>query len=192
MPRITENPPIIGYGKLDLAGIVDMRRDTHHKWYLLHTKGRQERQLAFDLQEMGVPYFLPMLYDWDNPQAASVMFSSYMFLYGSIYDRYNALRTQRVVTTIDIPDQQGTHHELVQLYRAMVSGAPVQVVARVSKGDECKVVAGPMVGVCGRVEALDRAEVWVFLSIRTVGQSVLLKVRREHLSVVHGVADAAA
>lgn len=180
MAKIKSEPEMVNRGPYDLDTLDQMTPDRQNRWWLLRTKGRQEKELARELQERRLAYYLPLIaIRYDKPESAqSPMFAGYMFLYGTVQSRYESLKTNRIVQVVEVVDQVRLHWELVAIDRAIMSGLQLRVFSRLSKGDICEIVGGPLVGQVGRVESVSNDELWVSMWISMFNQSIAVKVPR--------------
>ena len=61
------------------------------------------------------------------------------------------LRTNRVANVIEVKDQEGLLDELLQIERALESGAPLTPHKYIKAGQKCRVIGGPLAGLQGVV-----------------------------------------
>jgi transcription antitermination factor NusG len=147
-----------GSGRVELAGEGRaIALPLSGKWYLLHTKSRQEKLLADELQRMGIGHFLPLfvqtrLYGHRKFQVELPLFPSYVFLRGCIEDAYQANRTHRVARIIEVADQSRLQWELSNLHLALGERASLDPFPFLKKGIRAEVRSGPLRGLQGLVE----------------------------------------
>lgn len=181
-----DQPDYVNRGKLNVSGLEEMTANHFQRWWLVRTKGNQERMLAFDLNERKIAYFMPLVHisGVRKQPLFEMMFPGYLFLFGSVQDRYDSLRTNRIAQIAEIQDQKKTHRELMFLLSSIESGYEIVIRSKIQKGDMCRVVGGPLMGTVGRASEINRSESWVGIYVETMGQSVLLRISREHLEIV--------
>ncbi len=78
------------------------------RWWVAHTKPRQEKCLARQSSSRGIPYYLPLLprRDASRRQTSYVpMFPGYVFFNVSPEERLAALTTNRIVRLLDVCDR---------------------------------------------------------------------------------------
>src|SRR5665213_590556 len=90
------------------------------KWFVLHTKSRQEKALGEDLGRMEVPYYLPLVhntkfYGKRKFVVAEPLFPGYLFVRGTMDQVYLSDRTKRVAQILAVPDQDQIEWELRNL-----------------------------------------------------------------------------
>jgi transcriptional antiterminator RfaH len=156
----------------------DWRPDAERRWWLLHTKARQEKSLARDLLKQSISFFAPQtekttLVRGRKRSAYIPIFSGYVFLYGSELDRYRSLTTKRVAQTIAVEDQAGLQRELTQIWRLIESKAPLTIEARLAPGDLVRVRSGSLAGVEGMViERRKKCRLLIAVTLLQQGVSV--------------------
>jgi transcription antitermination factor NusG len=126
-------------------------------WWCLHTKPRQEKAMGRELRKIGLTFYLPQVLKEDRtPQGRKIrsvipLFSSYLFLHGDQHDRLAALRGNRLVTVLEVSDQDDLERDLRQIYRMLSSGLPVEQEQAVPVGARVRITTGPLTGVEGTV-----------------------------------------
>jgi transcription antitermination factor NusG len=165
MPILKAEPMVHPANLLDecAAGAASPGRDKDDaeqpRWWVLHTKPRQEKALARELLHGGIPYFLP-LYEYRRRRTGGRLFRSYMplfdgylFLYAGRAQRLAALGTHRVVHSIGVADQQRLCYDLRQIKRLLDTNAPVTPEQKLAPGDEVVIRSGPLAGLAGVIVA---------------------------------------
>jgi len=112
------------------------------RWWVLHTKPRQEKCLFAALQTIDVRSYLPLTSGrrcrGRRSTAASVpLFPGYVFLCGSDHDRIAALRTDRVANVLDVPDQTQLREELAAIERVVSDAKSVGLYPGLKEGARC-------------------------------------------------------
>lgn len=125
-------------------------------WYVLHTKPRQEKSLARQLHKNQVPFYLPLVSKrWRSRRHTLTsfvpLFSGYVFLYAASEERLAALQTNRVLSTLDVPDQPGLQRDLHQIARLIASGETVAPEDNLVPGARVEVRGGPLTGLTGTI-----------------------------------------
>lgn len=127
------------------------------QWWCLHTKPRQEKATARELRAQRVSYYLPQVVREDRtPQGRKTrsiipLFASYLFLRGGERERLLALKGNRLVRVIEVPDQSGLENDLKQIHQMLASGLAVVPEPTVPVGAHVRIVNGPLAGITGRV-----------------------------------------
>ena len=117
------------------------------RWWLVHTKPRQEKKLAQQLSSIDIPHYLPATkckaITRGRPRYARLpLFPSYMFLCVDPGQRRIALRTNRIVATHFIEDQLGLGSQLWNLADLIEKGVPLRVEDRLSPGQLVRIKSG--------------------------------------------------
>lgn len=126
-------------------------------WWCLHTKPRQEKAAARDLRAQKIAYYLPQVVHEDRtPQGRKTrsvipLFTSYLFLLADERERLLALKGNRLVRVIDVPDQSTLNHDLRQINQMLASGLAVVPEPTVPVGARVRILSGPLSGIEGRV-----------------------------------------
>jgi transcription antitermination factor NusG len=126
-------------------------------WRCLHTKPRQEKATARELMDAGVTYYLPQaVKESRTPQGRKIravvpLFASYLFIFGDLEDRLKALRSNRLVSVLDVVDQDALARDLEQIHRMLRSGLAVSPEPTVPVGASVRILNGPLTGITGKV-----------------------------------------
>lgn len=158
------------------------------RWWVLHTKARNEKAVAADLAKRKIAHFLPLAtcprrYGARVRTVEIPLFPGYVFLCGEEADRTAALRTNRVAHAISVPDQQQLVDDLRQIWLVVHSGEPVNLFPQLQVGARCRVLDGSLRGLEGVV--LQRSGPWrVFVAVRFLGQSAELEIDPSRLELI--------
>ncbi len=150
------------------------------KWFVLHTKPRQEKILASDLKDKNIAYFLPLqrmlrFYGARRAWVDLPLFPSYLFLRGTIEQAYAADRSRRLVSFIPVPDQEELDGELLNLHLALVHHVPLEAYPFLKVGCRVEVSSGPLRGMRGVVESRGQNSKLI-LRVKMLGQALCLQV----------------
>lgn len=153
---------------------------TDRMWFVLHTRSRQEKALAEQLQKFSIEHFLPIVqierrYGHRMRIVEKPLFPSYLFMHGSREDRAQAMTTNRIANVLDVPDQQMLVRELKQIQAAISSGITLDPYAYLHVGHWVRVRSGPLMGLEGRVEDRRKAHRLV-LQVQVLGQATSLEI----------------
>jgi len=158
------------------------------RWWVLHTKARNEKAVVTDLEKMHTNYFLPLVecrrtYGGRVRSVKIPLFPGYVFLCGGSEDRVKALRTNRVARVLEVGDQERLRSDLRHIYRVVASNEPVDLYPRLHRGRRCRVVSGTLAGLEGVV--LRRRGLWrVYVGVEFLGQSAELEIDPVLLEVI--------
>jgi transcription antitermination factor NusG len=149
MLKLAQNPPL-------LHPPVSSIRELTGRWWVAHTKARNEKALAWDLLRHDAAYYLPLirrtLFSGGRRRKSLVpLFASYVFVNGDERARYRALQTNRVCSVIPIDDQTQFLTELSAIERVLTTDASLDPVPFAVVGKLVRVARGPFKGLVGRV-----------------------------------------
>lgn len=149
-------------------------------WSVAHTLPRQEKALAEALVMSGVPCFLPLIshvrfYGHRKRTVEIPLFASYVFVFGTVEQSRDALRTKRVVQMLAVADQTRLDNELSQLDRAIAGGATLDPYPYLEVGKRVVVVRGPFQGIEGLID--ERKSVGrLVLNVSLLGRATSLEI----------------
>ena len=84
-------------------------------------------------------------------QSVVPLFTGYMFLKGDRNDRLVALRGHRLVSVLEVVDQEALARDLRQIHTMLSSGLPVSEEPVVPVGANVRIATGPLTGMVGKV-----------------------------------------
>lgn len=191
--------PVLGGARVEVAGgarpAATPERDgvarlghMPGRWWVLHTRARNEKWVAGRLESQGVVAYVPLLnvrrtYAKAKFTFALPLFPGYVFLHGEHEACEQARRTNRVAQVLWVADQVQMQRELLQIERALEAGGAVELFPALQAGRRCRVVRGPLQGVEGTV--IRRGQrCRMFLAVTMLGQSAVVEVDAALLEVV--------
>ena len=150
------------------------------RWWVLHTRARNEKQVAHALAEQRVRHYLPLVSVRHTYAKAKVtfrvpLFPSYVFLCGDHGDCDKARRTNRIASILHVEDQEGLRAELWQIHRVVEGGNAVELFPALQAGQRCRITRGALQGVEG-VVVRHAGRCRMYLSVSTLGQSAMVEV----------------
>lgn len=150
------------------------------RWWVVHTKARQEKAIARDLLAQSIPYFAPQtekttLVRGRKRRSIVPVFSGYVFLYGSEMERYRSLTTSRVAQVISVDDQQQLQCDLARVWQMIESKVPLTVEGRIGAGDPVRVRSGALAGIEGMVIER-RAKCRLLVAVHMLQQGVSIEI----------------
>jgi transcriptional antiterminator RfaH len=124
------------------------------RWWVLHTRPRQEKSLARQLHSGHVPFYLPLIARRSRIRGRIVtahipLFAGYLFLWAEEKERVRALATNRVVRAIPVADEAQLWRDLRQVHQLIATGAPITPEDRLAPGMEVEIRQGPLAGLQG-------------------------------------------
>ena len=150
-------------------------------WKVLHTKSRQEKALADDLNRAGVVHYLPLVeqaryYGRRKANVSLPLFTGYVFLKGSNEDAYIADRTRRVAKIIPVPHQEQLEWELRNVWLALSRNGVLDLYPYLTVGEKVEVRSGPFRGLQGLIERKIGNTRRLVLQITMLGRAVCLEI----------------
>ena len=160
-------------------------------WCVAHTKSRQEKALAEDLEALGIPCYLPLVrsvryYGRRKLACTLPLFPGYLFLCGSKADLITADRTRRVVRYIKPPNPEILRVELESVRRALECGGELAPTPMLRTGVLVEITSGPFRGVRGVVASMKDAS-RIVLNVDLIGRAAALEIERDLLRPVQAV-----
>ena len=160
------------------------------RWWVAHTKPRNEKALARDLEALSVFWYLPACQRLTRSRntgriSRSIVpaFPSYLFFNATEDQRIAAQRTNRVANLLEVFDQRELVGQLRQIQSVLASGADFEHHAALDVGDWARVTGGPLAGlegvVCRRARGLR-----LMLNVRMLAQSISVEVPRDVLEKI--------
>lgn len=127
------------------------------RWWVLRTRGRQEKAVAAALRSLGIAHFLPLVTArrYRGGRMSSVdlpLFPGYVFLHGDRDSTFEIDRTRRIASILEVDDQLALHRELDSLRRAIELDAGFDPYPYLVHGGWAEVKSGPYQGVQGRID----------------------------------------
>ncbi|MFA9478213.1 UpxY family transcription antiterminator [Phycisphaerales bacterium AB-hyl4] len=163
-------------------------QQTDTRWFVLHTKSRQEKAVADYLAKREVEHFLPLMeqvryYGKRKARVELPMFPGYVFLHGTVEQAYDMDRTRRLAQIIPVTDQSQIDWELSNIRLAMERDLPVESYPYLKQGVRVEVRSGPMRGLQGIVADRTRRD-RLILQVDMLGQAVSVEVDGSLLDVL--------
>jgi transcriptional antiterminator NusG len=151
------------------------------RWWAYYTKARQEKALAGNLMAMSIPYYLPLIprttsYGRSRTTRWLPLFPGYVFVFADDDERVQSLTTNRVSTSLYVPQPEILHRDLLRLKRVIESREPVTAEDRLAKGERVRVTRGALAGIEGMVmERRGQHRLLVSICFLQQGASVVIE-----------------
>jgi len=173
MLKLSDNPPI-------LSPPVESLAEMPGRWWVAHTRARFEKAFAWDLIRRDIGYFLPMVLKVTvsggrKRRGMKPLFGSYVFFCGGPDERYEAMRTDRVCSALQVQDQAQLIAELSAVLRALRGEAELDPHPFAVVGRRCRVVAGPFAGVEGVIQQR-RSRTRLILGVSVLGRGASMEI----------------
>jgi len=160
------------------------------RWFVLHVKSRQEKQLSSELFKKKVPHFFPSVrqpryFGKRKCVVDQALFPGYLFIRVMQEDAFISDRTGRVASVISVANQEKLHWELWNL--SLVLGATsdqiLDLYPYLTVGVRVEVRSGPFRGVQGWVADRTRLD-RLILQVEMLGQALSLEVDGSLLDLI--------
>ncbi|MCL2645685.1 MAG: hypothetical protein FWD61_01615 [Phycisphaerales bacterium] len=158
------------------------------KWFLLHTKSRQEKAVAETLSSKSIVHFLALVqvarnYGGRKTTVKLPLFPGYLFLKGTNDDLYEVDRTKRIAHIIPVSDQDKIIWELRNLSIALTHTVPLDPYPYLRTGVKVEVHSGPLMGLQGIIESRLKRD-RLILQVDVLGQATSLEIDGALLHVI--------
>jgi hypothetical protein len=117
-------------------------------WYVIYTLSRREKALMRTLHSQDISFFCPIIPQRHRSPAGRMrtsylpMFSNYLFLYGTVEDRFRALESNCIARDQRVKDGIQLTRELRQIYQLIEAGVPLTREARIEPGRLVRIRTG--------------------------------------------------
>ena len=157
------------------------------KWFVAHTRSRNEKLLAAELAKLHIVNYLPLAQRVTRSsrtrrisRSLVPVFPGYVFFNGTDEQRYAALRTNRIANVLPVVDQRQLVAELLQVHRLLVTTDEFSVAERLNVGDWGRVIAGPLAGLAGVVSWFS-SRLRLSMNVTILGQSISVEVDSDNV-----------
>jgi len=152
MPLLPLEASVYPQSFFELEGKPGGERHLH----VLQTRPRQEKSVSRQLLKSHIPFYLPLLsrrLRYRNRRMTShvPLFPGYIFLYGDGSERLAALKTSRIVRSLEVADEKTLWFDLRQIHQLIETGAAITPEDRLSPGAPIEIRHGPLAGLRGRI-----------------------------------------
>jgi len=153
MPRLPIEPYVFPDS---LLSSDESPPDDNSRWWVMHTRPRQEKSLARELCLAGVRFYLPVIskrvrVNGRVAKSCLPLFPGYVAVRGNEQDLAATLETRRVVNVLDVMFQEEFQTDMHRLHRLIESGRPLTREDRLAAGDRVVIRKGPLAGLEGDV-----------------------------------------
>ena len=127
------------------------------RWFVAHTRPRQEKALARYLFSRHIAYFLPqsshLPHLHRHKESYIPIFTGYVFLRTSATGTLDAMKSNRIAAMLRVPDQARLQADLQRVKRLIESRLPLYAEQQLLPGRPVRIVAGPLMGMTGIIES---------------------------------------
>ncbi|MEO8429907.1 MAG: transcription termination/antitermination NusG family protein [Acidobacteriota bacterium] len=177
-------PPLKCSTDLFPANLFDLDHE-QFPWWVAHTRSRQDKVLGRHLLGLSVPHFLPQRENRYRKGGRTFvsylpLFPGYVFFRGRETERHHVLRSNLIVRTLPVEEQDVLTAELRQLRELQQSGASLIPVPDLLPGDPIRVVEGPFKGYTG-VVVREAGRLRLIVSVSMLKSAVAVEFERRVL-----------
>lgn len=181
MLSVNENPPLIWPQESSI-------NEFSGTWWVAHTKSRNEKALAHDMINRDINYFLPMSWNIRRKSRRTTrsllpLFNGYVFFCGDESQRVEILKTNRIANLIEVKDQQKIVDDLIQIERVLRTGESLLPHKYLKKGQKCRIIAGPLLGVQGIIVTI-KGQTRLVLQVDMLGQAASVEIEIDMIEPV--------
>lgn len=157
-----------------------------YPWWVVHVRSRQEKALARECRQRGVPFYLPLREHRSRRGTRRrtsflPLFPGYVFVRGSLEEeRLEVLKTNLCVNVLAVLAQEELAYDLAQVRRLQESGRPILPHPEMTLGSVVRIAEGPFEGMTGRVTATKGKGRFV-VSVRFIHRAVSVELDRDAL-----------
>ncbi len=150
------------------------------RWCCLYTRPRHEKSAALTCKRLDIELYLPLRrvtrrYKSGKKIRWIPLFPGYVFCLPSTDQRIELSRVERVLSIIDVVDQDRFVDELRQICRGLQVSAELDTVPYLASGQQVEIARGPFKGVRGVVENI-KGRFRVMLIATMINRSVPIEV----------------
>ncbi len=150
------------------------------QWYCVYTRPRHEKAVAMKCDRLDINFYLPLRrvthhYKSGKKRYWLPLFRGYVFGLSAPDKRIELSREERVLSVLEVSDQQTFIDELLQIYRGLQVSCELQPVPYLARGRHVEIVRGPFKGIRGVVEEV-KSRFRVMLTATMMNSSVPLEV----------------
>ena len=128
-------------------------------WHVAYVKPRHEKALARDCEWLKVSYYLPLYEkrvrrrDNNKPRKSVLpLFPGYFPFVDRDGGKQRICETNRIVSILEVPDQNGFVNDLTQIWQAVASGIAIGEIVTYTPGRPVRIKTGPLEGLVGVIE----------------------------------------
>lgn len=160
------------------------------RWFVAHTRSRNEKMLARELNCLHIVNYLPLTQRVSRSPTSRRLFRSlvpvfpgYVFFYATEEQRYAALRTNRIANILQVPNQEQLRAELSHIQFLLTHTDAFEVSDRLKAGDWGRVRSGPLAGVEGVVSHVS-GRYRLTMNVTILGQGISVELDRDNVEPI--------
>ena len=173
-----------------LIDLSHMMSATTKHWYALYTRSRHEKKVDRQLAGRGVESYLPqrkVLRQWSDRKKwiEEPLFRCYIFVRMDHSDRLAVLKVPGVTRVVSFQGKPAVvRDEEIETIRRVLQEMPeAESCPQVHVGDEVEVMGGPLIGIRGRLEAIQNQK-RVVVSVDSIHQAFRFVVENQNIRII--------
>jgi transcription antitermination factor NusG len=179
--KLSENPPPLWPNDKSI-------NEFQGNGWVVHTKSRNEKALAWQMQRAGISYFLPMTKKVSKSKGRTIrsllpLFTGYLFFCGNEDERLVVLQTNRVANLIEVTERAAFIKDLSPIELVIRQGENIQPHVYIKAGQRCRVTAGPLLGTEGIAEISTEGTKLV-LQVDMLGQATSVEIATDMIEMI--------
>ncbi len=159
-------------------------------WWVAHTRSRNEKVLAHELQQLDIFNYLPLKQKITRSSRTGrkshstvPVFAGYLFLNATETQRHRALATNRIANMLFVAAQDQLVAQLRNVHRVIGTDAGFEQFDGIRVGQWVRVIDGPLEGVEGQV-VKQLGKLRLAVNVDILGQSVLAEISAPMLEAI--------
>lgn len=168
-----------------------MRSKLKYQWYAIYTRPRHEKKLSLKLSEKGIENYCPLvttIKQWSDrkKKVEEPLFRSYIFVYVSEKEYYNAVSTKGAVRYVIFEGKAAPirNEEIENIKKVINNKIDFNVSSEQFKiGQKVKIEYGALRGTYGEIISYSGKK-YLLLRIKNIGYSLMIKIAPEMLKAV--------
>ena len=158
------------------------------KWWVAHTKSRNEKALAWQMLRNNISYFLPMTRKVTRKKGRTFrsllpLFTGYLFFCGNEDQRIKVLQTNRIANLIEVTETERFLKDLSPIEKLIREGEDVKPHVYIKAGQKCRVIAGPLLGTEGIAET-ENQNTRLILQVEMLGQATSVEIATDFIELI--------
>ncbi|MFC1887966.1 transcription termination/antitermination NusG family protein [Candidatus Cloacimonadota bacterium] len=171
------------FGQLSLA-------EEGKTWWVVYTKPRCEKKLAFHSYRKEIEYYLPQIesirvYKYRKVAFTKPLFPGYIFVKCSPEQKRELIITGFTVNFLKVDNEIELLEQLKQIYKGSILGVDFQLVDFIESGTKVEIISGPFVGLTGVVRDFKNVNE-IVMQIDILRKSVAVKATTEQIKKLQG------
>ncbi len=154
-------------------------------WWVVYTKPRCEKKLAFFSGKKNINYYLPLKesvksYKYREVTFTKPLFPGYIFVKCNLKEKRDLLLTGYLVNFLKVDNEKELIEQLQQIYKGSQLGIDFRLVDFIEEGTKVEMIKGPFVGLTGVVKDFKNVNE-ILMQINILRKSVAVKATADQI-----------